>query len=50
MSSKADFIDLTHGEEYMPRFAMRDCYFKLLFRYEEENVHVATVSCKQISR
>ena len=22
----------------MPRFATCDCYFKLLFRYEEENV------------
>ena len=34
----ADFIDLRHGEQYRPRFATRDCYFKLLFRYEVENV------------
>ena len=38
MSTKADFNDLRHGEQYMPDFATRDCYFKLLFRYEEENV------------
>ena len=38
MSTMADFIDLGHGEQYMPRFASRNCYFKLLFRYEEENV------------
>ena len=36
MSNIADFIDLRHGEQYnYARFDTRDCYFKLLFRYEE---------------
>ena len=40
MSTMADFIDLRHGEQYMPRFATCDCYIKLLFRYKEENVQL----------
>ena len=34
----ADFIDQRNGKQYMPRLAARDCDFKLLFRFEEENL------------
>ena len=38
MSTMTDFIDLMHGKRYMPHLAARDCDFKLLFCFEEENL------------
>ena len=33
----AEFICASNSKEYLPRLPTRDCDFKALFRFEEEN-------------
>ena len=38
----ADFVDLRHIKQYMPRLPTRDCDFKTLYRFEEQHVQWVT--------